>query len=232
MKRRLVLALVLAACGSKSDDCQKFVDKMLPAMKAIAPGESATDGDKTKILAMCRKDPAKLLSDPAAKCVLAADGDDAVKQCVAKEFGDYTAKSKVTEAGSVLNQIGKGAKRVYGETGAFPIGTAKLLPANNASGDRGGGCCGGKSDGQKVDNKCPVSKDWAGDPVWSALGFSVDERSAYRYQYDSKDGKTFTATAVGDVDCDGQPATFTLTGKLDPAGNPTMDLVKPPAGTF
>ncbi len=232
MKRTLVLALVLISCGGKSDDCKKFVDKMMPQMKAIAPGEKLTDEDGTKILEICRKNPSRLDSDPSAKCVLAADSDEAVRQCLAKGYGDYQAKGKVTEAGSALDQIGKGAKRAYGETGAFPIGSSKLLPANNANSDVGAGCCGGKSDGQKINNKCPASKDWASDPVWSALGFSIDDASAYRYQYDSKDGKTFTATAVGDADCDGQPATFTLTGKLDAAGNPTTELTKPPAGTF
>ena len=108
----------------------------------------------------------------------------------------------------------------------------RLLPANNGYSDNAGGCCYGKSDGQKVDNKCPVSKEWASDPVWSALGFSIDGASAYRYQYDGKDGNSFTVTAVGDLDRDGQPATFTLTGKLDAAGNPSVDLTKPPAGTF
>ena len=74
--------------------------------------------------------------------------------------------------------------------------------------------------------KCPVDAAAWKDPVWTALEFSIDEPSAYHFSYES-DGKTFTALAVGDRDCDQQNATFTLKGTPD--GN--TELTQPPKGT-
>jgi hypothetical protein len=108
---------------------------------------------------------------------------------------------------------------LFAENAAFTTGKAKTLPAGDT-------CCKGEK------GKCAVTTEWATDPVWKALEFSIDEPTLYRYTYESTDGKSFTATAVGDTDCDGQNATFTLTGKLDQAGNPTVDLQKPPAGQY
>jgi hypothetical protein len=174
---------------------------------------------KDKFIDQCRKDHDKFVADPVMKCVLDASGDSAVAACMQKGMEDYTSKSKATEAGLLLNRLGKSAKRVFAETSAFPIGKAKTLPAGDT-------CCKGEK------GKCPVTTDWTSDPVWKALEFSIDEPTLYRYSYESTDGKSFTATAVGDTDCDGQNATFTLTGKLDAAGNPTVDLQKPAAGQY
>ena len=135
-----------------------------------------------------------------------------------KSFDDYVSKSKATEASLELNRIGRRAKMAYGEQSQFPIGSAPLTPAQ--------ACCGQPS------NKCQSNpSDWQ-NPVWQALDFSIDEPSLYRYSYESKDGKTFVAKAVGDLDCDGQEATYELDGKIDEAGNPTVTLTKPPAGAY
>jgi hypothetical protein len=57
------------------------------------------------------------------------------------------------------------------------------------------------------------------------MEFQIDEPFRYRYSYES-DGQTFTATAVGDPDCDGKPGTYTLTGSVD-NGNPKVELKEP-----
>ena len=66
-------------------------------------------------------------------------------------------------------------------------------------------------DGQPV--KHPVDAvPWSG-PGWAALAF--EPRSAFRYQYAwVTDGKTFTARAIGDLDCDGVTSTFEEFGKV------------------
>lgn len=138
---------------------------------------------------------------------------------------------KVREAEVYLDAIAKKAKAVFAETGKFPVGTSAVLPARNSDSDIGGGCCGGKSSGTSIDNKCPVSKDWATDPVWKALAFSLDEPSSYRYKYESSDGATFTVVAAGDLDCDGEDAPFTLHGTVAD-GKPTVELVQPPKGKY
>jgi len=138
---------------------------------------------------------------------------------------------KVKEAELQLNTLAKKAKVVFAETGKFPVGTAKVLPARTAEYKDMGGCCGSKSSGDTVDNKCPVSKEWASDPVWKALAFSIDEPSNYRYKYESADGTSFTATAAGDADCDGDEATYVLKGTAA-NGTPTVELVQPPKGKY
>ena len=62
--------------------------------------------------------------------------------------------------------------------------------------------------------------DWE-HPTWEALNFSVRDRHRYSYQYDSEGtfiGATFTASAFGDLDCDGVYSTFVRTGIVE-AGN-------------
>lgn len=213
-KYAIALGLLAVSACKKGDDCTQVFDKMASAMKEVA-------GVKDKFIEQCRKDHDKFVADPQMKCILDASGDDAVKACLTKAFKDYGSKSKATEASLQLNRLGKALKLKYAENSAFPIGKSKTLPA----GGTGEGCCG------TPDNKCAVSTEWATDPVWKALEFSIDDPSLYRYTYESTDGKTFKATAVGDTDCDGKAATFTLTGTAD-NGAPAVNLEKPPEGVY
>lgn len=127
----------------------------------------------------------------------------------------------------VLRKMTTAAKVVAIENGTFPIGTSKQLPSPNATADLGKGCCGSKSNGTRVDNKCPVSKEFASDPIWAVLEVAVDEPSFFRYTYESKDGKSFVITAEGDLDCDGNPGVYTVSGSFDAEGHPTTTLVMP-----
>lgn len=132
---------------------------------------------------------------------------------------DYATKSKSSEAAFTLNQIGKHAKIAAGESGAFPKGSVGPTPA--------GKCCG------QPNNKCKTSpSDWQ-DPVWKALDFDMMEPTTmYQYSYESTDGKTFVARAVGDLDCDEQMATYELRGKIDANGNAEVTLTNPPSGVY
>ena len=129
-------------------------------------------------------------------------------------FMDYMKRSKKTEASLQLNKIGKNAKRAYAETSEFPRGTAPLVTAAP--------CC-----GQDMNRCQSTAKDWQ-HPVWQALDFEIDEPSLFQYSYES-DGKTFTAKAIGDLDCDGIMITYQLDGKAE-NGNPTVTLTEPPVG--
>jgi len=146
----------------------------------------------------------------------------------ASESGGVT---RLSEAGRHLHRLGKNAKRVFAKSGAFPTGTAKTMPVAPTDHYGAGGCCGGKSAGS-TDNKCPVAQDWASDPVWKALDFHIDEPTGYRYSYVATDGKSFTATATADLDCDGREASYTLTVKLDEHGKPTTTVTKPAKGEY
>jgi hypothetical protein len=67
--------------------------------------------------------------------------------------------------------------------------------------------------------------DWRRSPVWHALDFEIDQPSLFRYSYESN-GKTFTAKAVGDLDCDGIEITYELNGEVS-GGHPTYRLTEP-----
>jgi len=128
-------------------------------------------------------------------------------------FMDYMKRSKKSEASIQLNRVGKSAKRAWAETGAFPKGD---------TGPPGGTCCG------RANNHCPVDPARWQHPVWKELDFQIDEPSLFQYTYRS-DGKTFLATAVGDLDCDGIMITYELRGRLE-NGEPRVELIEPPPG--
>jgi hypothetical protein len=67
---------------------------------------------------------------------------------------------------------------------------------------------------------------WIGP--WQELDFSIDEPHRFRYSYDGT-AESFTARAIGDLDCDGAGVEITATGSVkdgapivqisDPTGN-------------
>jgi len=206
----VVVALALAAGCSNKDDCEKFYDKTAPLMEKMA-GKKLEAKDKTDFLEKCRKELKDGKKDPIVPCVLDAKDDAAVEACFKEAMGEVGKKSKQTEAQLQLNKIGKSAKVAFVSDAAFPKGKAAMLPAKP--------CC---------PDKCPPAA-WASDPVWKALDFQIDEPNLFQYTYES-DGQTFTATAVGDLDCDGTAITYTLTGKVT-NGNPEVTLTEPPPNT-
>jgi type IV pilus assembly protein PilA len=133
-------------------------------------------------------------------------------------FMDYMKRSKKTEAALQLNKIGKNSKRVYSELSSYVVGTAGEFPVKVA-----GGCCNG---GGKDPNHCKaVPASFAGDSVWKALDFQIDEDSLFVYDYTGA-ATTFTALATGDLDCDGTEITYTLAGTAV-GGNPAVVLTEP-----
>lgn len=123
-----------------------------------------------------------------------------VTACGAKEESeDYIRKSKQIEGRVKLKSIGRAAKEHVAEKGTLPTGSIGPTPAQP--------CC------ASPDKKCPVTaSDWQ-QPIWDALFMSLDRPGYFQYAYES-DGTSFTATATGDVLCEGKPVTFTITGKV------------------
>ncbi|HEX3760289.1 MAG TPA: prepilin-type N-terminal cleavage/methylation domain-containing protein [Kofleriaceae bacterium] len=133
-------------------------------------------------------------------------------------FMDYVKRSKRSEAVLQLNKIGKNAKRTYGETASYPSGSVGPTPARPGT----GGCCGGTG---ATPNHCAASPAaWTG--AWQALDFEIDEDTLFYYSY-SGASQSYTALAIGDLDCDGTEVTYTLTGAAV-NGNPTASLSEPP----
>ena len=149
-------------------------------------------------------------------------------------FMKYMRKSKTTEAVQGVKKIYDGARSYYLEentargTGTilgkqFPgTGTtaiALVAPTTKCCGNTGGKCA-------------PTPSDWDDtNGVWSALKFSMEDPFYFQYAYDAVGTDTassFTARALGDLDCDGVFSTFEMAATI----NPTDQSVKGSAGIY
>ena len=211
----VILVFAMAGC-SKHDDCQRFVDKSKSLLEGMAKGagKELKSSDMDQLVEQCRKQHGKPgnKDDAMMKCVLDAKDDAAVAECWGAAFGDYKTKTKMIEAKLQLNKLGKTLKTAFVTNAEFPKGKTGPTPAED--------CCKGQG------GTCAVTDAWTKDPVWQALDFQIDEPARFRYTYES-DGKTATATAIGDLDCDGTAITYTLSATA-PDGNPTVQLGEPP----
>jgi type IV pilus assembly protein PilA len=128
-------------------------------------------------------------------------------------FMHYIAKAKSAEARTHLEKIYNGA-RIYwlephGSAGSvtplppqFPDSQA-ATPAISCCASSGGRCL-------------PAAAEWT-DPTWIVLGFAMDDPHYYQYEFVSNAAE-FTARAIGNLDCDGIFATFSMIGRVDASG--------------
>jgi prepilin-type N-terminal cleavage/methylation domain-containing protein len=128
--------------------------------------------------------------------------------------------AKTSEALLQLDKIGKRALIEYNAHATYPQLAATTTPAQD--------CCTQNAGGKK---KCAaVAAEWD-TPEWRAIDFAMYKPFYYQYAYTPAGGGTsFTATALGDRDCDGTPVTFTLTGETL-NGVPRTMLAEPPANS-
>jgi hypothetical protein len=210
MKWIVLLSVLLVACSKKSGDkCDRVIAKSMKVLGEIAALRGATLGDEEKqhLIAQCKKSVKAGHPDPQIDCVLAAADDAGVRKCYIRGYEDYLARSKSIEAQLQLTTLGNRAREVFTEKSEYPKGKVGPTPATP--------CC------NEPTKQCtPTDAMWS-DPVWQALGFRIEGAFLYQYSYES-DGKTFTATATGDVGCTGKPATTTLTGKIGADGAPEL----------
>jgi type IV pilus assembly protein PilA len=133
-------------------------------------------------------------------------------------FMDYMKKGKSTEAELQLAKIKTNAKAAFNTESSYPTAVVGLTP--------GTACCAQDFGGKK---KCAVAaSDW-NVATWQALDFQLDEPFYFRYSYNGG-GTAYTATAVGDLDCDLTTITYTLAG-TSADGNPASSLAKPAPNT-
>jgi len=237
MRTLALLLPILLGCGSKTDapiassgsappsasagdDCQRFYDKLLPVLakrfENESEGEGVTPAEREDLIKRCRAQIAKG-PVPELNCVLVAPDDAAINACMDNSLGGSETKRQ-SEAEAMLDRLGKAAKEAFISDARFPVATIALTPAKP--------CCDENHDGKL---RCaPEMANW-GTPEWRALAFQLVEPHQFQYSYQS-DGKTFVATAVGDLDCDGRSITYKLEGK-DVNGNITLTLTEPPPNT-
>jgi prepilin-type N-terminal cleavage/methylation domain-containing protein len=130
-------------------------------------------------------------------------------------FAGQMKRAKTGEAMLQLNAIAKGAKSAYQTNTTFPQGSAAVLP-----GPDGGACT---APGKKFD----TTQAWSTDPIWLELSFHVDEPGLFSYHFESTTARDATATAVGDLDCDGTFITYTVQFAA-PTGTPGATFIIPP----
>ncbi|MBZ0234547.1 MAG: hypothetical protein K8M05_19605 [Deltaproteobacteria bacterium] len=126
-------------------------------------------------------------------------------------FMRYQQGAKRSEAELELEAISRAARVYHAEHGALPAQTAPLTPARS--------CC------EYPTKRCETTTaEWA-TPAWELLDFERTEPSYFRYGYQG-DGATLMATAVGDLDCDGNEVTYVLT-ITTAGGTPEVSLTRP-----
>lgn len=132
-------------------------------------------------------------------------------------FMRYMNKAKSTEAEQFIKKIQDGAIQYYHRPTQptmtpvpkqFPNGSVGPTPAARPA-------C------PAEDKFAAAPALWAGDPIWQALNFSVDDPHYYGYTFEVANFTQgpFTARATGDLDCDATLATFEIVGGVDPATN-------------
>ena len=214
----VVVAGVLAAgCGGDAS-CEAAVDNVL---KLQGMGGASYGGMRAQAIEQCKKSGT---SAALRSCVASAKRKEDLARCDREEaarkpakgpidaYQDYLAKSKRVEAELNLHALEKALKVAYLENAAFPAGSAGLTPKTP--------CCEGPK------HKCaPDPAAWQGN-VWEQLDFEVMEPGYFQYAYES-DGKTATARAIGDLDCDGITVEYTLKATASASGDPVFERGKP-----
>jgi len=128
-------------------------------------------------------------------------------------FSKYIKRAKTAEAANHLNKLWAGSVTYYetDKVDAAGNAVAKQFPAtiNNVPGAQ----CACQATG-----KCPGGGTEWQNASWVGLAFSIPDPFLYKPSYTSSGTGTaalFTATATGDLDCDGTLATFQRLGKID-----------------
>jgi hypothetical protein len=133
----------------------------------------------------------------------------------------YIRRSKTVEATMNIRKLFDSSVSYYeadhassGPGGAILPRQFPTVPATSPNPSPIGGACG--KPGDKWDPKGLGTATW-NDTSWSALNFSVDDPFYFSYSYTSAGtdtGATFTATANGDLDCDGVFSTYARSGSV------------------
>jgi len=230
MRSSLLGAVLAAGCSTTAappkepiakapvDDCGRFAAKSRPVvLELLAAAGRPLPGDTLdgELRERCAASRAGLdTADPIVGCVIAAVDDAAVRACYATAVKAYAGTVEQTEAQHQLAKLGKNARVYFVTMAGFPIGSVGPTPAM--------ACCG------QPDHLCPATGEWTASPIWAALEFQIDEPSRFQYRYES-DGTRATVRAVGDLDCDGVPITYTLEVSA-PDGNVRSTITEPPPG--
>jgi len=131
--------------------------------------------------------------DPDLKCVAAAADDAAMRACWIASLARPRDKA---DGLRVIELVARAAVAMVRRDGALPRGDIFLTPAIP--------CC------ARIGHRCRSGYDGA---ILAGLLDQAGFSSFFQLTYRS-DGTKLDVTAVGDLDCDGNAITFTLTGEV------------------
>lgn len=132
-------------------------------------------------------------------------------------FSKYVKRSKTAEAAGHLNKMWAGSV-TYFETDhvdAAGLSLAKQFPATVANVPGAECAC-------QASGKCPGGGNEWQHASWVSLQFSIPDAFIYKPKYTSAGSgtsSTFTAEAVGDLDCNGTLSNFKRLGAVDNNGD-------------
>ena len=161
-------------------------------------------------------------------------------------FMKYIKRSKTTEATTHVQKIYLGARTywmdrntaegtIQADSAQFPTNDGTLAgPGIGPTADTA--CC---AAGGAVEKCAPEAALWDVSAAWKALKFSMDDPHYYAYQYQVTNNAAaggqdseFTASARGDLDCDGTFSRFSMYGVVNstyadgPAGSAAISRVE------
>ncbi len=202
MKHIVLAFLVVHTAVAHADDCESVVAKSRPVLDALAKEDGLrafTPTEYQHAVARCRRDAEPPLRDALA-CVRAAKDQAATRACwqhVSVSYGSDTYGAVIRVEGEFqLDRMRSILIIYFNSMGSFPKRGGELLPA-------GAPCC------KRPGTTCPEFH-WEDIPWSQDLDFTgALGPTLFQYSYAS-DGHTVTATAVGDIECDGTPETYTL----------------------
>jgi len=142
-------------------------------------------------------------------------------------FIKYMRRAKTTEAIDEIDKIVKGASFYY--TKPYIDGKGQKqpcqFPESQGQTPQEASCCStnslGGPDGN-ADDRCDSNPDTWTELTWSSLTFQINDEHYFIYSFDASgvlSQAQFTASAFGDLDCDGTQSTFQRIGWGDPQAN-------------
>lgn len=200
----VALLLSSSALSGCKNTCEKALDHVMGCMTDFC-GESP-DNPACRRMAERDAEAPECTSEAEAQAeqMLAQDCD-----ALTSAFRQYVSAAQTVEAGINLQAITRGATSYYESEHVSAAGqflpfqfpaSVGLTPATIPCGERA----------------APNPADWE-QPTWQDLYFSLRDPHYFSYQFDSAGegaDATFTASAFGDLDCDGQLSTFVREGRV------------------
>ncbi|MGM0596007.1 MAG: prepilin-type N-terminal cleavage/methylation domain-containing protein [Myxococcota bacterium] len=118
-------------------------------------------------------------------------------------FMNYMDTAKEAEYGPSLKSMYMGAVTYYKDSSNHYVDNEKVprtFPESQAATPTDSAC-----DGTSPTMHEPVAADWD-TPTWRKLNFKMEDRFRFQYKFDSSgsgDTAEFYATAIGELNCDG-----------------------------